>query len=424
MTESQFREAVWSGLGRAILYARENDIGEFRDVILDACLHCYSVDPQSEGTRALYMLELVNLTADREFYCAEVLSALPNCGDDWDAVQRFRFASYLAMDGDGRAKQAMYENFNPGPWHVEETGIDFVRMDGMDGFLFAARKVGELIAKPGRVNGGHLIWHATETLGEEQALSALRKAGETDPRVGAYRLAVEASREAERRAPLRKSKDIEGLTYEELKPRLLEVSPYRLSRWGRDASAEDLELAAHDLQAARTPECQMPYLRIFGRRPFPLGHEFLLQLAASDDGRVAVAAAVALRNISHPSVRELAFRLVENHRPGRWQAISMLDRNWKSGDHEIVLHWFEDEEDRAIRHDLGIDLRCFWEHHPDTATEGRMLLALYEMGPCSSCRGFVLSRLIELEALPDSIREECARDANEDVRGLVAGKRG
>jgi hypothetical protein len=420
MNKCQFREAVWSGLGRAILYARNNDVGEFKDVILDACLHCYSVDPQTEGTRAPYMLELVNLTPDREFYRAEVLSALPNCGDDWGAVQRFRLASYLAMDGDDGARRVMYEHFSPGPCHVEETGIDFVQMDGMEGFIFAAGKVGELLLKPSKVNGGHLIWHATERFGKEQALAALPRAGETDPRVEAYRIAVEAYQGEHKRDDL---KEIKELAYENLKPRLCELRPHRLSLWGRHASAEDLELAASDLQAAQSPDRQLPYLRIFSRRPFPLDHESLLQLAASDDDRVAVAAAVALSNITHPSVRALALRLVETRRSGRWQAISMLDRNWKSGDHEIVLRWFEDEEDRAIRHDFGIDLRGFWKDHPDPATECGMMFALYEKGPCSACRELVLSRLIELNALPDSIREECAYDANEDIRRLVAGKR-
>ena len=104
MTEREFREAMYNGLGRAILYARDNDVRRFRDVILDACLHCYAVDPQCEGTRASYMFELVNLTPEKEFYYAEMLRSLQDCGDDWDAVQRYRFASFMAMDGDDQGE--------------------------------------------------------------------------------------------------------------------------------------------------------------------------------------------------------------------------------------------------------------------------------------------------------------------------------
>jgi hypothetical protein len=272
--------------------------------------------------------------------------------------------------------------------------------------------------KPNAVDNGVLSWHAIETFGEEQTLRALRKKGQTDQHVEAYRLAMEAQR-GEQGAGMDRLKEIRTLSYAELKPRLSKTGRYWLSKWGKQASSENLEIAAHDLLAAQTPDRQRLYLRIFSETPFPLDHGPLLTLAVSDDAPVAVAAAAALANITHPSVRELAFRLVETRGAGREEAISMLDRNWQSGDHDIVLGWFEKEEDRDTRHGLGIDLRKSWEHHPDPASEARMLLTLYEKGPCSQCREFLLSRLIELESLPDSINEECACDANEDIRRLV-----
>lgn len=80
MDEAEFQRLVKSGLGRAIIYASENDIRPFRDVILDACLHCYSVDAQIEGTRASYMLQLVDLTPDRQFSHDEEMRA--ECAHD------------------------------------------------------------------------------------------------------------------------------------------------------------------------------------------------------------------------------------------------------------------------------------------------------------------------------------------------------
>lgn len=419
MTLPEFREALWNGLGRPILYAHHHDVAPFQEAILDACLHCYAVDPQCEGTRAPFMYELVTLTPDRDFYSDEVLKALPGCGDDYDAVQRFRFASYMAMDGDDRAKRAMYDNFNPGPRMAEQTGTDFLRMDGLGGLLFAAEKVGALlISATDRVDLGMLTFVAGETLGEEQALNGLRKAGETDSRIEAYLVALEVRQKKQSDFP-----SIQNLTYAELKPRLAELR-HRVSAWGERASAENLELAARDLLTAETTEEQLQYLRIFRWRAFPLDHTALFPLLASTNERLADVAAEALANITHPSVRELAFCLVEERRAGRDQAIMMLSRNWQDGDHEIALRWFEQEEDRETRHGLGMDLRKFWEEHPDATSEGRMLLALYEKGPCSMCREFVVRRLLELEQLPDEIRTECAHDASEEVRELVGGEPG
>lgn len=54
MNVREFQELMQAGHGRAMVYAQEHDVGEFREVILDACLECYSIDPQIEGTRAGY----------------------------------------------------------------------------------------------------------------------------------------------------------------------------------------------------------------------------------------------------------------------------------------------------------------------------------------------------------------------------------
>jgi len=90
------------------LRAREHDVRPFRDLILDACLNCYAIDPQGEGTRADYMFELVSLLPDKEFYWDAVLNALADSGDDWHAKQRFRFVNLLAIGGDERAKRHVF----------------------------------------------------------------------------------------------------------------------------------------------------------------------------------------------------------------------------------------------------------------------------------------------------------------------------
>jgi hypothetical protein len=49
-----------------------------------------------------------------------------------------------------------------------------------------------------------------------------------------------------------------------------------------------------------------------------------------------------------------------------------------------------------------------------------MLTVLFEKGPCSACRDYLLPRLIELGGLTESMRDECRHDANEDIRELVS----
>lgn len=419
MGENEFRELIRSGLGEAIIYARNNDVRVFRDVIVDACLHCCSVDVQSEGTRAGYMLELVSLMSDRQFYCEKVLEALPGSPDDWDGVQRFHFATYMAFDGDEHARQLLYENFKPGPNMGEAIAIDFVRLDGLKGFLFAAAKIGALlISRPDEVDEGWLWSQAVEICGEQDAKTALIQAGTIDPCIEAYRLrAVEGA--GSRRPGFITFAKLRLLSYEQVRQDLPRLRAYQLSDWGTHASAEDAESAAHGLLAAHSTEEQRQYLRIFLRRAFPLDHAPLLELTLSVDEEVAFAGAVALSQIVSPSVREIAFRLIEERRSGREAAMAMLSENWLPNDHEIVLNWFQSESDRNTRHYMQRALRDFWERHPDPATEARMLRSIYEKGPCSFCREFVVRRLIELDALPTAMMEQCACDANDEVRKLV-----
>lgn len=415
MNESSFQELIKAGLGRGMIYARDNDVRRFRDVILDACLHCYSVDPQSEGTRAGYMLELVNLLPDRQFYCDEVLTSLPHSGDDWDAVQRFHFATYMAFDGDERAKRVAYESFDPGPRKGEAIAIAFLRMDGVKGLVFGAAKIGALLmSNPDEVDEGWLWSQAVEVCGEAKATAALSEAGSSDPRVEAYRRFAVASS-----SRTGNSKEITGLSYDDLRPMMPGMRGFRLSHWGKQASTDDLEHAARGLTTATSAEDQIQHLRIFSRRQFPLAPALLLSLSSSSNADVAHAAAASLSNIRHPSVRAEAFRLVDNGLPGREWAVSMLDQNCEPNDHEIVLNWFDQELDRDTRHRMQIGMEAFWEHHPDPVNEPRMLYALYEKGTCSFCRESVVTRLIELDSLPDSLRAECAYDTNDDIRKLV-----
>jgi hypothetical protein len=420
MNGHQFSRAIHLGLGRAVLHARNHDVGEFRDVILDACVHCHVFDPQCEGTRAAYMLDLLEVIADKQFYCEEVLKSLPGCGDDWDAVQRFHFAACLAREGFAGAKRAMYESYRPGPTHGESIAIDFVEVDGVEGMLFAVEKLSALaMAEGGNLDLGYLLSQSIELCGEQETLDALRAAGQQNPQVEAYRLAAGAERE--RWATRDAERDrINALSYEQLRREMPTLKRYRLWAWGKHANESDLQRAAQGLMGAQGPADQQAHLQVFGLRRFPLDHSILLQLAASDQTQVAAAATKALSHIAHPSLRELALRLVRDRLAGRRDAIELLGVNFQPGDHGIVLGWFEGEDDPEVVHSMGMDLEDFWDHHPDDGTAVRMLCALYEKGPCSFCRGGAVRRLIERGALSDAMREECAWDANEDIRKLVA----
>jgi hypothetical protein len=413
---NQYREILRLGLGRAILYAQSHDQSGLRDVILDACLHCYAYDIQCEGTRASYMYDLVGCLPDKEFYYDRILESLKESRDDWDTAQRFHFAACLALDGNADAKRAMYANYNPAPTYGELIGVDFLELDGIEGLLFVAEKIGALLQdKPEEVDRGYLLSRSLDVCGEQPTWDALRKAGAANLSIANY---LRVSEEMNHSDTGGQSAEITSLSYEELLNKL-PTGPTLLWRWGQHASDKELELAAKGLIAAKGSKQQLAHLRIFLRRRFPLNVNAILALVDVEEDRVGFAAVDALTNVVHPEIRALAFRLVDTRARCRAYAIKLLNQNYELGDQHIVLDWFQAEKDREALHSMGVGLIEFCERHPDEQTEILMMRSLYEKGPCSFCRASAVRRLQGWGALSDELRAECAWDANGDIRDLV-----
>ncbi len=391
-------------------------------MILDACLHCYSVDPQIEGTRADFMLELVSSTPDRDFYREQVLNALPGSGDDWDAKQRFRFATCLALDGDSQAKLRMYESYNPGPIMGEAIGIDFVNLDGREGLLFAAEKIGKLLlTNPKGVDLGWLVSVSEDVLGKQVAREALKSGAAENPSIGVYFAAIQETEDSETRSTRSHDKElIKTATYAQFKTKLTPGRTNYMSRiWGMYAPDAELRLAADALVSATNEDTQIAHLQMFRDRPFPLDHSIFIELAKSSNERVQINALNVLAHTARPAARSLAFELIRTRAKWRSSAIELLANNLEPGDHETVLKWFEVEEQPETLHDESRHLLALWEAHPSEPLYSRMLLGIYERCPCSFCREKAVELLLQRNELPSTLREECAWDANVDIRELV-----
>lgn len=419
MNRDQFRDALHKEFGRAILFARDNDASEFRDLILDACLNCYAFDVQIEGARGSFMHELTGYLPDRDFYRAEVLRSLRHCGDDNHARQRFHFAACMADDGSEPAKRAMYDNYRPGPQSGEAIGIEFVEMDGIPGMLFAVEKLGALLNDGTKqVDMGWLISHSHEVLGEVEVSEALQLAAVDSPNIAIY---IGAMNRPTAGSDSPTNSEVRSWTYSQLLQRADRHPVNRWMSWGRTADDGHLLSAARGLIAANGDDDVAAHLRIFWRREFPLEPEVLLNFTESENEKVRRGALIALRNVSDSGVRDLALRLITTRAEQRGFAIDILNKNFHPGDHVFVLEWFRSEEQPEILHSIGLGLEDFRKAHPDDAIIIPTLLALYERGPCSSCREGAVRKLILAGSLPEEIAAECAFDSNSDIRELVAG---
>lgn len=74
---AEFAPILTIGLGRALLHLREHDAAPYRKAILHACLHSMVYDRQTEHSREQYLLDIINLTGERDFYRSHILAAAP-----------------------------------------------------------------------------------------------------------------------------------------------------------------------------------------------------------------------------------------------------------------------------------------------------------------------------------------------------------
>ena len=253
----------------------------------------------------------------------------------------------------------------------------------------------------------------------------LEQARADSPEIATFIDALEANR-AERAEAVRHHLDLTGLSYNRVRE-VIASQPSRqlglvvLQRWGRAASDEDLARAAADLLAESDEDRLISYLRIFGKRRFPLDPAPLLPLVRHAHTRLVAATFTMLSHLTDARVRGLALDLLQDEQVTGWarsRAVDLLVANYLAGDAERLAGWLSRSRDRDEFHAIGVGVRTVLEAHPSSGGAAA-LLALYEYGPCSLCRTHAVELLYGLSAVPTWMFEECRFDAVFDLRAKV-----
>ena len=423
-------------MGRAILILKKQGLAEHREMVLDCCTHLRGYDRQIEENRAEYLYPVVRESAEAEWFGDKITDALLQTYDGCDAEQLFDLAALFARDGHKQAWEAIYEKFRRNDTDEPFTGAEaLVRLDGTDGLVAALDFVGSSSVEGNWFwESDYLVRDAEELYGIEEVRLALQKAS-TMPGVAAFLervqneyspfnsvLEIRAIREeslAERRAD---RYDIpENTLWCEIKhhPEFTRV----VSQWMRDASDEEFRNAATDLPSESDPERLKALLFGFGRRPrerrpYPLHPQVLIDLVGGENEIISIRALSALEQVTHDEVRALFFRLKDD---ADWsdRALWLLRHNYQPGDDELIIGLLERETDADKLHTMCIAVRNVIEDN--CASEGlRLLLLVYEKGPCSCCRHGCVELLRDRNAVPDWMAEECLHDAYSETRKLAA----
>ncbi len=287
------------GLGRPFVLAQELDLEPLRAQILEACLHCGSYDVQVEGTRAEYMLRFLRRLRDRDSFIEEVYLALNKVAPHPDMAQRFRIIAALAEDGDSRARAAIGRRYEMDPFLVEAEGHVFLDWNGMEGFLFAASRVGDAVGRTGpTAYEGYLLSIACSSFGEEATWNALASAAKNNPHVAVF---IEMARTParaptrQRRALVKEAEEAEGdpeLIYQRLREEAdgetvhdLGMQLMRSSRL-RATPSREIEVLLDLYERLSCAHCRYTAVkRLLERNALPIGLRAECEHDAHDDIR-------------------------------------------------------------------------------------------------------------------------------------------
>lgn len=419
-TPDDLRSMLHKGMGRAVLYLRDQDLHQYRDLILDCCLHNYAYDMQFEQNRAEYLYQLIKDSDDEGFYRRSVLDVLPATYDCDDAEQLLDLAVLFARDGDDSARDAVYTRMATHIADQDMPGADqAVALDGAQGLV----RVLEAIGAAGRActdtDIALLVEDAIEVSGADAVRTAVQEAAAGSSNIAAALVPAGYTPQSlveevvhwrkTHHQRLRPGLD-PNTTWEQIKETLAE----KCLRWPQVASDAEFLKAAKDLDPQDDPERLHSHVRLFWKRAFPLDPQPIIDLATHPDERVAVAALSALENIRHPNVRDLFDRL---RCDDKWsdRAVGLLISNYETGDAATIMEMLEAEPDPDSLHIMAIDARQVFESNP--APEGLDVLMLaYEKTPCSLCRHSCLESIEKLGRVPDWMIQECLYDCDSGTR--------
>ena len=415
---SVFQSWLAKELGRAAVFLQEHNASPYLDTLLDACTHSLTYDAQCEDERTPYLWRLIELSKHQAFFQNQVwlyLAEKLDHPDEYEWSQLFGLARRFAGQGDAEMRRAMYSAFEELGFEKagESSAQEFIELDGLDGFVFVAERFHPTTPEDELWEVRLLLSDLEERLGKERTLELLRQVALRNQTIAAILEAIQQQelKYAEQRAKAR----LQALPdYFTLKAQKAGGSwAAELRRWIYTATPEQIKVATMDLLWETDAEKIWGFLRAFNRRSFPGSPERLLELAEDERPRIRRAAVVALSNVSHPQVRSRALVLL-NSADRFTDGARLLVSNYEAGDFRLLEDLLRQPLDEGRCHDLGFSIIYLLGRQLTPEAEGSLLL-LYEKNPCSNCRERFVRFLLDLNRMPDWMRQECQYDANRDI---------
>ncbi|CAG0930736.1 hypothetical protein TFLX_01912 [Thermoflexales bacterium] len=432
LNRAEFAVALKKGLGRAWLHVANYGLDDVADLVLEACLHKQSYDPQDESSRAVWLFEMFGQTSHYARFRESILDALSTETDTWDSQQLCNLAKEMAIRGDELARQAVkvyaFEKANDPACDDWLGAKEWRDLAGVEGVIDLARIYGQrLIIDPN--DRPDYFWWTNETKQIYQA--ALLQNAQNDSAIQAYWEYLEArgvfasldqpvDREVARQEARKHIRPINQIL-DDAKNGASEYPSY-YTVFGRYATSDELEVVYNALLTATDDVARVRLLWVFRRASPPRLDDIIFKWAFGDNEDLREAALIALAQITDARIRTLAStKLTAGQLNSSDSAVlALFLHNYQSEDAQainsaVVTIELEDCEDA---HSWGVELINIAERHADPEL-APALRWVYANTPCTLCRSSVVKLLDQFQALDDALLQECLHDAEEDTRAIA-----
>lgn len=418
MPVKEFCQKINRGLGSIISFLRDykKNNRRYTKAIIYTCTHNTAYDPQCDGSKAQYLWEVIQLSVDSDFIQDKVLEALRITEEGWDLIQIYELANLFCKNGNIKARQVMREQFKYNEAFNTFLGAEqIIDLDGMEGLIFVMEAIGEkILSSDEYIEDDLLLEFAEAKFGKDDVSDLLERESLANYKIKAYVDSVNRTKD------IRKSTLRRECTYEDIKQIINGDKVghvYYLGSWGRRTTEENLLMVAKEFLNETKNKKLIPYLYIFSRRTFPLDHEKIIDLALSKNKKISNAALEALSNIKNSRIHEIAIDLI-NKPEKELDVLPLFIKNYEGNDYLILKEIIFRRYNRHKFHNVsGMIMDIIENNKVKECLE--MLVEIYNIGQCTSCRKRCIEIMIKNGGMPGWIAEEAEHDSSLEIRQLI-----
>ncbi len=413
----EFTSSLRHGTGKAFEILTKHPELPVDDLLIDAALHNYDLDPQSSGSHAFQVGELLKLRPD---YPALMLRIAERFAAEfefqshdefnwryWDVVQLYDLLAH--HQATPRITEIIRNRFVRR--HRLETNVghdSFIEADGSGGLLRVAKTLGASLTADPNFPIEDWLWSGFPEPPDLDCRKILETESANAADIQAFFTAFRDFQQKEENHPHKPSPppDLKMvISYLEQKKR---CSFYRIQltkadqaklrqRLKQETNGENLATICHVL--ARTGGVTPAMIPV------------LSELCHHRYEWAADKAIMALSSLTDKRVREIALKEIPAG-PDGWKFVELLEKNWQPGDEKLFLKVFNALRSPHTRHAV------IWSAWSAPEAPVSLLKYLYWRSSCGNCREKIARQLAKKNGVDEELRRCFLHDSQEEIREI------